>query len=441
MPEIRQMIHRIVQRTVYQGNLIAIAASLSLAMAILFVSSAPAIAQADRFDGEWLAKGDISCENVGHQNFESVVTILNSKLSGNLRGMARDYKFTGTIDPAGTLRLGHLLSPQSYTSVIKATGKFGAGMGTIFFFAAGTSGLSCVGKTILTRLPSKGFEETSIAESEGIAVAEAIIQVPAASKNSDAVAVIIGNRNYEGRIPAVDYAHNDADAIKKFVTELLGYNPDNIIDLRDATQAKLQSTFGNERTHQGKLWGYLDPQGGSDVVIYYSGHGVPGQNDGKGYLLPTNADPDHPEINGYPLDMLYANLGKLEARSITVLLDACFSGGSHAGTLTRSASSILVTPREIHKASGEVVVLTAASGDQLASWDEKAKQGLFTRYFFEAVYGAADSDADGAVNLEEVKSYLDRTMTRRARRDFLREQDAWVSGAPDSVLARFETEE
>ena len=73
----------------------------------------------------------------------------------------------------------------------------------------------------------------------------------------------------------------------------------------------------------------------------------------------------------------------------------------------------------------------------MASWDEKAKQGLFTRYFLEAVYGAAD----GAVDLEEVKAYLDKTMTRRARRDFLREQDAWVSGAPDTVLVRLGAEE
>ena len=260
-------------------------------------------------------------------------------------------------------------------------------------------------------------------------------------RNTNAVAVIIGNRAYEGSIPTVDFAFNDADAIKKFIIERLGYDPDNIIDLRDATQAKLQSTFGNERTHQGKLWSYLDPKGGSDVMIFYSGHGVPGQNDGRGYLLPTNADPNHPEINGYSLDLLYANLGKLEARSITVLLDACFSGGSHAGTLVRAASSILVTPKEIHKSSGEVVVLTAASGDQLASWDEKAKQGLFTRYFLEAVYGAADIDGDGAVDLEEVKAYLDKTMTRRARRDFLREQDAWVSGAPDTVLVQLEAKE
>jgi hypothetical protein len=284
----------------------------------------------------------------------------------------------------------------------------------------------------LLGLPSSASKVTST---------ESASLLPTVAKNPSAVAVIIGNRDYEGRIPTVDYAYNDADAIKKFITDRLGYDPDNIIDLRNATKAKVEATFGNERSHKGKLWSYLDVKGGSDVVIYYSGHGVPGQKDGKGYLLPTDADPDHPEINGYPLDTLYANLGKLEARSITVLLDACFSGGSHGGSLIRAASSILVSPKEIHAGAGNIVVLTAASGDQLASWDEDAKHGLFTRYFLEAVYGAADTDADGAVDLEEVKAYLDRTMTRRARRDFLREQEAWVSGAPDTVLVRLRAEE
>ena len=52
-----------------------------------------------------------------------------------------------------------------------------------------------------------------------------------APENKDAVAVLIGNRNYEGDIPKVAYAHNDADAIRTFVTDLLGHDPDNIIDL------------------------------------------------------------------------------------------------------------------------------------------------------------------------------------------------------------------
>jgi len=35
----------------------------------------------------------------------------------------------------------------------------------------------------------------------------------AAETNKDAVAVIIGNKDYAGPVPDVDFAHNDADAI------------------------------------------------------------------------------------------------------------------------------------------------------------------------------------------------------------------------------------
>lgn len=36
------------------------------------------------------------------------------------------------------------------------------------------------------------------------------------------VAVIIGNKTYQGRIPAVDYAYRDAEAIKRYVVDVLG---------------------------------------------------------------------------------------------------------------------------------------------------------------------------------------------------------------------------
>ncbi|MBT6387446.1 MAG: caspase family protein, partial [Alphaproteobacteria bacterium] len=126
----------------------------------------------------------------------------------------------------------------------------------------------------------------------------------AAAKNKYAVAVIVGNKAYQGRIPSVDFAHNDADAMRRYVEDVLGYDGENIIDLRDASKAKIETAFGNERSHEGKLWRYLDPRGRSDVVVFYSGHGVPGLKDKRGYLLPVDADPEAPEINGYPLDTL-----------------------------------------------------------------------------------------------------------------------------------------
>ena len=45
------------------------------------------------------------------------------------------------------------------------------------------------------------------------------LQPPALAENRYGVAVIIGNKTYKGRTPAVEFAHNDADAMKRFVVE------------------------------------------------------------------------------------------------------------------------------------------------------------------------------------------------------------------------------
>ena len=259
----------------------------------------------------------------------------------------------------------------------------------------------------------------------------------AAAPAADGVAVVIGNRSYENdRVPEVAYAHRDADAFRQYVVGMLGFDPDNIIDLRDATQAAMETTFGNERDHKGRLWSYLDPSGGSDVVVYYSGHGVPGLRDRKGYLLPSDANPDTAHLNGYPIDLLYENLGRMtEAASIRVFLDACFSGDSQAGMLIRSASPMFVSASLPDLSGKAMAVLTAASGDEVASWDERAEHGMFTHHLLDALYGSGDADGDGRVTVAETKRYLDRHLTRAARRAYLRDQTAGVGGDRTMVLA------
>ena len=233
------------------------------------------------------------------------------------------------------------------------------------------------------RPDSGGLLRSALARGAALAVALLAACVSFSSRaefaNPHGVAVIIGNRSYENeRVPEVAYAHRDADAFRRFVLDVLGFNPDNVIDLRDATQARMETVFGNERSHQGRMWRFLNPRHGSDVVVFYSGHGVPGLKDRRGYLLPADADPDSAEINGYPIDVLYTNLGKLgEAKSVRVFLDACFSGDSDRGMLVRSASPVYV-PAALPEASGEkLTVLAAASGQEVASWDDEARHGLF----------------------------------------------------------------
>ena len=63
-----------------------------------------------------------------------------------------------------------------------------------------------------------------------------------------------------------------------------------------------------------------------------------------------------------------------------VYLDTCFSGGSHEGGLIGSASPVFVEATLPEELGEKVTALAAASGKQVASWDEEAEHGLFTHH-------------------------------------------------------------
>ena len=258
-------------------------------------------------------------------------------------------------------------------------------------------------------------------------------QFPPAKRPDDySIAVIIGNRAYQqagNGVPDVNYAVNDASAMREYVEKSLGYRPGNIIFLENASQADMISTFGSATNHKGKLFDWVRPNR-SKVFVYYSGHGAPGLNDGNGYLLPVDARPSTVELNGYSLDTLYKNLGKIPASSVTVVIDACFSGSSHSGAIVRNASSISLRPITMPKRSREINVLTATDTGEVASWDDQTGHGLFTSYFLKGVTGEAErsGNGDGRVDLEELRSYLDSEVTYMARRLYSREQHPQVLG-------------
>ena len=183
------------------------------------------------------------------------------------------------------------------------------------------------------------------------------------------------------------------------------------------------------------MYSYVRPNR-SNVVVFYSGHGVPGLKDKKGYLLPVDAEPDLVELSGYPIDLMISNLEKIGAKTMTVYLDACFSGDSPNGMLIRSTSGISVKIKapEVRR---DMVLITAAQGDQFASWDEKAKHGLFTKHLLLALRGEADTNNDRKITVSEVHAYLDDEMTYQARRQYNRDQKASVKGSPEFVLSAF----
>jgi uncharacterized caspase-like protein len=204
---------------------------------------------------------------------------------------------------------------------------------------------------------------------------------------------------------------------------------------KDASQGEMRAIFGSEDNIQGKLWRYIDPDGGSNVFVYYSGHGAPDMSSRTPYLLPVDTDPSTIALNGYPLDLMYGNLSKLSVKSVSIMLDACFSGGSHQGMLIKSASPVMVSadmPEQFSRS--KLTVLAAAEGNQLASWDDKKGHGMFTSHLLDGMKGQADANSDGKITAQELHRYVSYAVQRQARREFGREQTPKLMGDPNRVV-------
>jgi len=254
--------------------------------------------------------------------------------------------------------------------------------------------------------PSPKVAPVKPVKSTGFSIAPLPVTFPKGAQQPDDIAVIIGNADYAklGRdIPDVHPAHADAASFKRYAMTTLGIRKGNIIDMRDATGARIERIFGSERTYKGQLFDWVRP-GESRVWIYYAGHGAPAGKEGTAFLVPADADAARIEINGYPLDTLYANLSRMPAQSVTVVLEACFSGASQAGTVISRASGIFVRPKA-PVILGHITVIATGGPDQMASWEEDSSHGLFTKYYLTGMSGEANKtpygNADGHVAYEK----------------------------------------
>ena len=238
------------------------------------------------------------------------------------------------------------------------------------------------------------------------------------------VAVIVGNRDYEEPgLSDVDYAVRDARAFERYVLDVLGLDPKNVLVVENATRREMFAALGRPGDPPGAasdLWALLDTVGRSDVSVFYSGHGAPGLDDGKGYLLPVDVPARYAQEDGYPIAALYERLAALRsaagrsAKSARVYLDACFSGRSQGGPVFTGVSPVLPTVALPEAVSDGVAVLSAGGAKEFASWDEDAGHGMFTHHLLDALYGGGDADGDGRVTAVEAKGYLDANMTRAA---------------------------
>lgn len=244
--------------------------------------------------------------------------------------------------------------------------------------------------------------------------------------SKDAVAIIIGIADYKN-LPRADYANDDARVFYDYAIRALGVKPENIrllIDA-DADDVAIYRAF--------KTWLPSRVRAGTDVYVYYSGHGLP-TADGQGlYLLPQRADRDFIDKTAITQAEINAAIQVANPKSVTVFLDACYSGQARSGeTLIASARPVaLKTEKQLFP--DNFTVITASQADQISSSSPDLKHGIFSYYLMRGMEGYADANRDGKITAGEMQAYLAENVSRQAGMQN-RNQQPQLIGDPNRVL-------
>ena len=210
--------------------------------------------------------------------------------------------------------------------------------------------------------------------------------------NTKTFAVVIANQNYSN-VAGVPLALNDGLAFSKYCEKTLGMPAENVRYYTDASYGTMLRAVRDIKNIANAFNGNIN------IVFYYAGHGIPNEATKDAYLLPTDADGTQTE-GCYSLNKLYTELGSTKAREIVVFLDACFSGSKREEGMLVSARGVALKAKQ-EDPRGNMVVFSAASGDETAYPYTAKGHGLFTYYLLKKL-----QETKGDVTLGELGDYV-----------------------------------
>lgn len=235
------------------------------------------------------------------------------------------------------------------------------------------------------------------------------VNIPKTSmRNPNAVAVVIGIRDYlNPSVPRVEYAKRDAQFVREYLINTLGYDPKNILP---QNPDDLMTTAMMKTLIRVQLPDFIRKEK-SDVFFYFSGHGAPSTEMQKAFFVPCDGNPNYvSKDNAYLAEELYADLARLQARSLTVVVDACFSGYSGDGKMIiqKASPAVWEVNNPVASLMGQrhVIAFLSSSASQISSWYPEKQHGLFTYFFLKGLQGKADANGDGKLTVQELHDYL-----------------------------------
>ena len=253
------------------------------------------------------------------------------------------------------------------------------------------------------------FEVTSLKITTSFANIISIRQIgPSRSSRKNAVAIVIGIERYEHFVPA-PYAENDATLLSDYYKEALGVEKVYIYKSKDASGYFFDNIFNPDN---GELQKAIE-KGVTDLFVFYSGHGIPSKDGTKVYLMPSDARIEAIDRQGYEINTFYDNLKALKARSVTLFMDACFSGVSRNSETYKAENLVAMKGIKIRPVVGQpwetdtnFTVFSSSGFDQTSLAFDPSETGLFTYFLCAGLQGKADLNGDHVITSGELEEYV-----------------------------------
>ncbi|OQA02353.1 MAG: Caspase domain protein [Bacteroidetes bacterium ADurb.Bin408] len=227
--------------------------------------------------------------------------------------------------------------------------------------------------------------------------------IPAATGTNDKTfAVVIGNEVYAKEIQ-VKFALNDARIFKQYLTKTLGLPANNIHYAENATFGQILDALKwiNDVAKAYK--------GQASIIFYYAGHGMPDEQTKSAFILPVDGSSQN-TVTAVKLADVYAKLTEFPTASVTVFLDACFSGASRETNeqMLAQGRGVKINPKT-ENLSGNIVVFSAASGDETAFPYTEKQHGMFTYFLLKKL-----QESKGAATLGDLGSYIINNVSQQS---------------------------
>jgi hypothetical protein len=224
------------------------------------------------------------------------------------------------------------------------------------------------------------------------------------------VALLIGVSEYQPGLNSLPGSVLDVDALREVLVhpEMGGFAETDVFTLKDPQRQEMED----------QIYRLFANRSRDDLLLFYfSGHGVRDDR-GQLYLANCNTRKDNGQLvdsTAVAATYLQTKINSSKSQRQVIILDCCFSGAIAQGMTIKDDGVVDVNAYLGGK--GRAILTSSTATEYSFGSDSSEETGLsvYTRYLIEGIKtGAADTDDDGYIGVDELHEYAARCVKEAA---------------------------